>query len=92
MARTIDMTTARRLWRAGNNAGCGYAPYTDEAGDDTIDAAIEAAEKDGWSVVLPRNTSDDVAVLIDGDGAMMAIGGDAMGRGAWAVIISEVAS
>jgi len=60
------------------------------AGEDTIEAAVEAATKDGWSLVLERSTSDDVAVLENGDGEMMAIGGDAHGRGAWAVVISDV--
>ena len=89
-ARTaITMTRAVEAYRAGNNAGRGYAPYTDEPGEDTIEAAVEAAQRmDGWEVVLDRRTSDDVVVLRNADGELMAIGGDAQGRGAWAVDIS----
>jgi hypothetical protein len=81
----ITMTQALEAYRAGNNAGMGYAPYQDEPGE----AAVEAARRvDGWEVVLDRNTSDDVVVLRNGDGELLAIGGDAMGRGAWAVDIT----
>ncbi len=88
MATTITMTEALRLYRIGNNTGCGYSPYTDEASDDTIDSAVEAASRDGWELVLDRTNSDEVAVLRNGDGEMMAIGGDAVGHGAWAVMIA----
>lgn len=90
MTETISQTEARALYIRGNNAGRGYAPYTDVPGPDTIEAAVEAAKADGWETVLARETSDDVAVLRNGDGEMMAIGGDAMGCGAWAVIISDL--
>jgi hypothetical protein len=85
---TITMVQAVEAYRAANNRGEGYAPYTDEAGEDTIDEAIACAERDGWSLLLERHTSDDVAVLRNGDGEHMAIGGDAMGRGAWAVSLA----
>jgi hypothetical protein len=89
--QTITMSAAVRAYRAGNNAGMGYAPYTDEAGDDTVEAAVEAAQRvDGWEVVLRRKTTEDVVVLRNADGELMAIG-DA--HGAWAVdITSEVCS
>lgn len=93
--KTITMTEARRLYRKGNDAGLGYAPYTDEERtpeDDSIDFAIECAKRDGWELILSRDTSEDVAVLGNEDDELMAIGGDAMGVGAWAVIISEVSS
>lgn len=83
-------TEARELYTRGNNSGLGYAPYTDVPGDDTIDNAVEAAAADGWELVHSRDNSDEVAVLENEDGAVMAIGGDAMGNGAWAVIISDV--
>ena len=83
------MTEALRLYRAGNNAGMGYAPYADEAADDTIESAIACAEADGWEVTLQRTNSEEVAVLTDADGGVMAIGGDAMGCSAWAVVIVE---
>ena len=47
------------------------------------------ADWDGWTLVLERTNSDAVAVLRNGDGELMAIGGDAMGRGAWAVDITS---
>lgn len=83
----IDLTAvaARRLYTAGNNQGLGYAPYTDVPGTFTVDAAVAAAEFDGWTVVLDRSTTSDVVVLRDGDGAVLAIGGDALGREPWAV-------
>ena len=88
MNAAVTMADALAAWRTGNDSGRGYAPYTDEAGEDTIDEAVACAERDGWTLVLDRNTSDDVAVLRNGDGELMAIGGDAHGRGAWAVIIA----
>ena len=84
-APSVTMADAVRLYRIGNNAAVGYAPYTDEPGADAIDAAVEAVGAEGWEVVLPRRNSDEVVVLRDGGGALLAIGGDAMGRNAWAV-------
>ena len=78
----------RALYRYGNDHGCGYAPYTDVPGLDTIEAAIEAATAAGWMLVHERHTSDDIAVLSSGDGELLGIGGDAMGNGAWAVLLS----
>ena len=90
-ART-DAPTMRQAvyaYRCGNNAGAGYAPYADEPGDGSVEEAVAAAERvDGWALVLERSTSEDVAVLRNADGEWMAIGGDAMGRGAWAVDIT----
>lgn len=86
----ITRTEARRLFSAGNNLGLGYAPYTDEVADDSIDAAIGAAEADGWTLVHSRDTDDQVAVLENGDGDLLAIGGDAMGRNAWAIPLLAV--
>lgn len=86
------MQAALAAYCDGNNAGLGFAPYTDDAGDDTIDAAVAAAERvDGWGVVLERTNSDEVVVLRNADGELMAIGGDAMGRGAWAVALTDEA-
>lgn len=82
---TITMTEARALYTAGNNAGSGYAPDAEE-----IDAAVEALVADGGTLVLERQTSDDVAVVAV-DGKLVAIGGDAMGRNAWAVTIQTQA-
>lgn len=81
----VTMSAALSAWRHGNDAGSGYAPYTDEAGDDTIDEAVRCATRDGWTVVLDRTSSDTIVVLRNDDGEWMGIGGDAMGCGAWAV-------
>ena len=86
---TMMMSEALAAWQAGNNRGSGYAPYTDEAGEDTIDEAVACAERDGWTLVLDRTTSDTIAVLRNDDGEWMGIGGDAMGRGARAVDITS---
>ena len=83
------MREALRLYRWGNSCGAGYAPYTDVPGPDTIDAAVAAAVADGWTVVHERRSSEDIAVLVDGDGVLLGIGGDAMGHGAWAVVLSD---
>jgi hypothetical protein len=51
---------ARKLFTVGNNAGDGYAPYTDDAADDTVEAAIEAAQAGaaisiwGWLAPMRR--------------------------------------
>lgn len=78
MALFLTMIRARDLYRAGNNAGYGYALE-----GATVD---EAAALSGGVVVLERRTSDDVAV-VDVGGQLVAIGGDAMGRNPWAVDI-----
>lgn len=85
---TITKDEARRLYREGNDAGRGYMPYADVAGDASIEAAIDAATSDGWRLVF-NWTPGELAVLQNDDGEWMAIGGDAMGHGAWAVIISD---
>lgn len=79
----ITQTEARRLYLAGNSTG--YAPYTDVPGADTVDAAVEAAEADGWEIVLRGQSSDEVTVLENDEGDVMAIGDS---NGPWAVIIS----
>ena len=75
----LTQTAARALYRAGNDAGRGYSP----SDDDTVDGAIAGL---GGTLVLARATTDDVAVLAV-DGELVAVGGDAMGREAWAVDI-----
>lgn len=83
----IAQSLAHDAYTAGNDRGEGYAPYTDEAGDDTIDSAVACFVADGWTLVLERNNSGEVAVVQSGDGELVAIGGDGMGKGAWAVSI-----
>jgi len=72
-------------WTAGNNNGLGYAPYADEVGDTSIDAAVLAAKADGWEVVWSADNSSEITILTNADGEHMGIGGDGRGFGAWAV-------
>ena len=82
---TISMTEARALYIAGNNAGEGFAP----AGvADLVGGCIETLKGEGYTLVLEPSNTDEVAVMQAPDGKLMAIGGDARGRGAWAVWIS----
>ena|SRR5277367_5612694 len=81
----ITRKAADRLYSHGNNQGLGYAPYTDVPGPDTVEAAVQAAIADGWTVVDRAYTTDDCHVLEDDDGALLGIGGDGQGNGAWAV-------
>jgi hypothetical protein len=81
----LTSAQASRLYSLGNNRGLGYAPYTDVPGPDTVDGAIEAAEADGWEVYLRAHSTSDVTVLRNEDGALLGIGGDGLGNGAWAV-------
>jgi hypothetical protein len=76
---TITMREARALYTVGNNAGAGWEPE--------IDAVDDAAASMG-DIVLERRTSDDVALVHVGS-TLVAIGGDASGRGAWAVTIVD---
>ena len=81
----ITMAVAVAAYRDGNNRGAGYAPYTDEPEEDSIEEAVACAERDGWTLVLDRTNSDTVTVLRNGDGELLAIGGDAMvgAHGPW---------
>lgn len=82
--KMISMSTAKDLYTEGNNAGRGWAPD-----DDAIDDAVAAMIADGGRLILPRNASDEVAVVLDHTKSLVAIGGDASGEGAWAVTIDE---
>lgn len=86
----ISQSDADDLYTRGNSQGLGYAPYTDVVTDDSVASAVDAAKGDGWATVLSPDNTSEVVVLENGDGELMAIGGDGAGRGAWAVIISEV--
>jgi hypothetical protein len=72
------------LWTTKNNAGEGYAPYTDVPGDNTVASAVEAAEADGWTVASSPDSTSEITILRNGDGELMGIGGDGSGNGAWA--------
>jgi hypothetical protein len=84
----ITMQAALTAYRAGNNAGRGFAPD----GGETVDEAVQAYASGGGRVLLERRASDEVAVIESSDGDLIAIGGDAMGRGAWAVALTDEAS
>jgi hypothetical protein len=75
------------LYTHGNNAGVGFAP-DGPPGDLSIAGAIKVALAKGWS--LRHDDGQNVAVLTHPKRGTMAIGGDAMREGAWAVMISEV--
>jgi hypothetical protein len=83
-SRTVQ-AICRRAYSAANNEGMGYAPYTDEAGDDTHDEAVRCAIADEWEVIVRRGNSEEVTVLGNADGEVLAIGSQADGSGAWAV-------
>ncbi len=78
----MNMREAVAAYRAGNNAGNGFAPDVP-----AIDDVVAAYVKEGWILLLERHTSDDVAVVQNGS-LVYAIGGDAMGGNAWCVDIS----
>jgi hypothetical protein len=76
----------RATYNARNNQGLGYTPYPDEASDNTVEAAIEAAEADGWEVIYRAKSTSDITVLRTAGHALMAIGDSS---GAWAVDVGE---
>jgi hypothetical protein len=80
---------AKELYTERNNQGMGYSPYRDVVGDDTVAAAIEAAESDDWEVVWVANDPSEITVLKWRDGDMLGIGGDSRGRNPLAVDLSE---
>jgi hypothetical protein len=93
--RSADMLSreayeaAKELYTERNNQGMGYSPYRDVVGDDTVAAAIEAAESDDWEVVWVANDPSEITVLKWRDGDMLGIGGDSRGRNPLAVDLSE---
>lgn len=80
---TMTTATANALYSEANDKGEGFAPRE----DDVWDAVAEMIE-DGAEMVLDRQTTSDVIVVRDGDD-LVAIGGDGMGRGAWACVIAK---
>lgn len=82
MGTTITMSEARDQYRAGNDAGRGFAPD-----GETVDEAVASYVEAGGALVLARHDSDEVAVVSSpwSDHTLIAIGGDAGGRNAWAV-------
>ena len=91
---SLTQNEANRLYTLGNNQGLGYNPCVDFDADDTVESAVTAAlAGTRFKVVLRPQTTSDVYVLVNTAAkTLIAIGGDAQGRGAWAVPISRVAS
>lgn len=87
---TLTQSAAARLYRLGNNQGLGYAPYMDEAGDDTRAEAVRCAIADGYSHEIFAYNTSEVDVLVDADGGIIAIGGESNGHGAYCVVLSDV--
>jgi hypothetical protein len=78
------MVDAIAAYRRGNNAGRGWAPNSD-----TVDEAVSDYLADGGELVLSRRTSDEVVVVRAASGKLIAVGGDAGGAQAWAVVIDD---
>ncbi len=74
---TVD---ADALWRAGNDTGRGEAPDADD-----VDEAAEALAADGGEILRPQRNTDQIAIVRTAEGAIVGIGGDGAGKGAWAV-------
>lgn len=64
---------------------------SDPIADDSIDAAVEYLQADGWELVLERHTPSEVALLrhLLVRDRRIAIGGNAEANEAWAVDVSE---
>jgi hypothetical protein len=84
--KNLTMTEASRLYDQGNNAGRGWDPTEED-----VDEAVASLRADGYGLVFARRNTDEVTVLRNGD-EVIAVGGDAMGKGAWAVTISNEVS
>lgn len=67
------------LYRHGRNLGNGYSPS-----GETIEEAAAALVADGGNLLYTTSNTSDLTVVAMPD-RIVAIGGDAMGNGAWAV-------
>ena len=67
------------LYRHGRNLGNGYSPS-----GETIEEAAAALVADGGNLLYTASNTSDLTVVAMPD-RIVAIGGDAMGNGAWAV-------
>lgn len=74
-----DLRIVAALYRHGNNLGNGYAPP-----GQTVENAAAALVADGGNLLHTAGSSDELTVVALDD-RIVAIGGDAMGNGAWAV-------
>lgn len=80
----ITQKQAQEIYTRENNAGNGYAPDEERIED----AVREIVEEFGGEVVCKRTASDEVVAVLCDDGDLVIIGGDAMGRKAWAVQVA----
>lgn len=83
MVKGLTQDAARSLYREANNAGNGYPVH-----GETVNYAASLI----GVVVEERYNSDDVAIVIDPDDDVIAVGGDAFGRHPWATCIGYVRS
>jgi hypothetical protein len=87
----IRIQDAAEAFRKLKSLGWGYVPYSDVEGEGTIGNAVCAAVADGWELCVDRAETDSVAILVNGDGDVMAIGDASDAGGALAIdITSEV--
>ena len=81
------LTSAQAAWHAGNNAGKGFAVFSDgedSADSTTFDDSMDDALDAGWSVVSLRLTASGVAILRTPGGRLVAVG---EANGAWGVYL-----
>lgn len=76
-ASTLRLIAA--LYRHGNDLGNGYS-----LPGETVDEAAAALVADGGNLLCTASNSDELTVVALDD-RIVAIGGDALGNGAWAV-------
>jgi hypothetical protein len=74
-----DLRIVAALYRHGRNLGNGYSPS-----GETVEEAAAALVADGGNLLYTAGSSDELTVVAMPD-RIVAIGGDAMGNGAWAV-------
>jgi len=74
-----DLRIVAALYRHGRNLGNGYSPS-----GETVEEAAAALVADGGNLLYTAGSSDELTVVAMDD-RIVAIGGDAMGNGAWAV-------
>jgi len=72
---------ARERFLDGNDGGEGFAPFERE---ERVAPCVERLQRAGWRLLFEAETTSDVCVL-ERDGELLGVGGDARGRNAWAV-------
>lgn len=74
-----DLRIVAALYRHGRNLGNGYSPS-----GETVEEAAAALVADGGNLLYTAGSSDELTVVAMPD-RIVAIGGDVIGWGAWAV-------